>query len=149
MIKPIDTNEMKSLAYNKLRDPVGLVFELCDELDRMREEKQSQQGKTVRLFLYRVTLRGMQSSVGGTAYGMSYVVATCTDEAYRMVRDFLDKNDLGFSDDRVLQKNRTHRQRLPIFRYRDNAIYAAHRRPPDPGRNGGGCGGGRWNVIRR
>lgn len=45
----IDTNEMKSLAYNKLRDPIEIIFALCDEIDRLRGEKQPPQGKTVKV----------------------------------------------------------------------------------------------------
>jgi len=42
--------------------------------------------------LYRVTLRGMTySATGHTAYGISYVVADNSDEAYQKVRNFLGK----------------------------------------------------------
>lgn len=53
------------------------------------------------LKLYRVTLRGM--TYGNNAYGVSYVVAHDTALAYRIVREYLDKNDLGFSVDRELK----------------------------------------------
>jgi hypothetical protein len=54
--------------------------------------------------LYRVTLTGMKSSISGPAYGCSYVIADSMDFAYEIVRDFLDKNNLGFHSDRVLEK---------------------------------------------
>lgn len=54
--------------------------------------------------LYRVTLKGMTTSSTGISYGVSYVVAENTDEAYKKVRKFLDENDLGFSKDRELDK---------------------------------------------
>jgi len=47
--------------------------------------------------LYKVTLRGMQKS-----YGTSYVVANDPDEAYKKVKNFLDKEDIGFRVDREL-----------------------------------------------
>ena len=54
--------------------------------------------------LYRVTLRGMTYSSTGVVYGVSYVVAENSAEAYQKVRDFLDEGDLGFSGDRELDK---------------------------------------------
>lgn len=54
--------------------------------------------------LYRVTLRGMTHSSTGSAYGLSYVVAENSDEAYKKVRKFLDENDLGFTKHRELDK---------------------------------------------
>jgi hypothetical protein len=55
--------------------------------------------------LYRVTLRGMKTSIAGTvAYGVSYVLASNPTSAYATVRYFLDKNDLGFSHERQLEK---------------------------------------------
>lgn len=54
--------------------------------------------------LYRVTLKGMTSSSGGVAYGISYVVAKHPTEAYDKVRIFLRSNDIGFSGDRELDK---------------------------------------------
>jgi len=55
--------------------------------------------------LYRVTLRGMKGSIAGTvAYGVSYVIASNPNSAYEIVRYFLDKNDLGFSHERQLEK---------------------------------------------
>lgn len=55
--------------------------------------------------LYRVTLRGMTSTWGsGTAYGVSYVVAKNTDEAYQKVRKFVNDKDLGYSYQRELDK---------------------------------------------
>lgn len=53
--------------------------------------------------LYKVTLRGMKSSIAGSvAYGISYVVADGPTRAYEIVREFLDKTDLGFDSERVL-----------------------------------------------
>lgn len=47
----------------------------------------------------------MQSSIAGdVAYGISYVVADGPTEAYNIVRKFIDKEDLGFDSDRVLEK---------------------------------------------
>lgn len=52
--------------------------------------------------LYKVTLRGMTYNSTGVVYGVSFVVAETTDEAYKRVREFLDKHDIGFSRDREL-----------------------------------------------
>ncbi len=54
--------------------------------------------------LFKVTLRGMTYSSTGTAYGVSYVVAGNSDEAYQKVRKFLDDKNLGFTKDRELEK---------------------------------------------
>lgn len=55
--------------------------------------------------LYRVTLRGMTLTWGsGTAYGVSYVVAKNSDEAYQKVKKFLNEKDLGYSYERALDK---------------------------------------------
>ena len=54
--------------------------------------------------LYRVTLRGMTHNSTGVTYGLSYVIAKNSDEAYKKVRKFLDENDLGFTKDRELDK---------------------------------------------
>lgn len=54
--------------------------------------------------LYKVTLRGMTFNYSGVAYGVSYVIAENPDEAYKKVKEFLDKADLGFSKDRELDK---------------------------------------------
>ena len=54
--------------------------------------------------LYRVTLRGMTSSVTGVSYGMSYVVAKNTEEAYQKLKKFVEENDLGYSSQRELDK---------------------------------------------
>ena len=53
------------------------------------------------LKLFKVNLKGL-SSVTGVNYQSSYVVAKDPTEAYKMVRDFLDTEDLGFPDDREL-----------------------------------------------
>lgn len=53
--------------------------------------------------LYRVTLRGMHySSTGGVIYGIAYVVAENTEQAYKKVRDSLEKRGIGFKSDREL-----------------------------------------------
>ena len=55
--------------------------------------------------LYRVTLRGMTISiVDSVAYGISYVVAKNPDEAYRKVRQFVNDKDLGYANQRELDK---------------------------------------------
>ena len=54
--------------------------------------------------LYRVTLNGMSYSSTGVIYGVSYVIAKNTDEAYKKVKSFLNENDIGFSKDRELDK---------------------------------------------
>ncbi len=48
--------------------------------------------------LHRVSLRGMS----GTAYGVSYVVAGNSDEAYQKVRSWLDDHDYGFRHERAM-----------------------------------------------
>ena len=53
--------------------------------------------------LYRVKLRGMQSSVTGIAYGDSYVIANDPSEAYQKIRRFLDKANIGFHKERELK----------------------------------------------
>lgn len=47
--------------------------------------------------LYRVTCRGMQGS-----HGTAYVIAGNPNEAYRLLRDDLDRRDLGFQKEREL-----------------------------------------------
>lgn len=54
--------------------------------------------------LYRVTLRGMQHSVSGAPYGIAYVVATDAESAYQTVRAELDRQNVGFSYERQLDK---------------------------------------------
>lgn len=55
--------------------------------------------------LYRVTLRGMTSTLGtGTAYGVSYAIANNPDEAYQKVKKFVDEKDLGYSYQREMDK---------------------------------------------
>lgn len=51
--------------------------------------------------LYKVKIRGGYSSTG-TNYHESYVVASSADSAYMQVREYLDKNDLCFQDEREL-----------------------------------------------
>ena len=52
--------------------------------------------------LYKVRLRDLFSS-SDTNYSESFVVATNPAEAYRKVRTFLDKEDLGIKEDRELE----------------------------------------------
>ena len=49
------------------------------------------------LKLYRVTCRGMQDT-----HGTAYVVAQDPSSAYAEVREYLDKNSLGFPKEREL-----------------------------------------------
>ena len=52
--------------------------------------------------LYRIQLKGMTSSFTGTCYGMPYVVATNPTDAYKIVREYLDKGGIGFCSDREM-----------------------------------------------
>ena len=54
--------------------------------------------------LYRIKLRGMTSTIMDTnvAYGCPYVVADSADEALKIVQDFLEKEDLGYGSERVM-----------------------------------------------
>ena len=52
--------------------------------------------------LFKVTLRG-GINPGSTNYNTSFVVAESPDAAYQAVRDFLDKNDLCYDDERELK----------------------------------------------
>lgn len=54
--------------------------------------------------LYKVTLKGMTHSSTGVKYGINYVVANDSEEAYKKVRKFLDDGDMGFSSERELDK---------------------------------------------
>ena len=59
----------------------------------------------MKLKLYRVTCKGMASSIAGSvAHGLAYVIAEDAADAYRRVRSRLDKQDLGFAKDRVLDR---------------------------------------------
>lgn len=59
---------------------------------------------TTKLRLYLVKCRGMQYATGNSVvHGVAYVLARTTEEAYRKVRAYLDKHDIGFSCDRELQ----------------------------------------------
>ncbi len=57
-----------------------------------------------RMKLYRVVLRGMTHESTGISYGISYAVAENSDEAYKKVKEFLNENDLGRSQDRELDR---------------------------------------------
>ena len=52
--------------------------------------------------LYRVQLKGMTSSFAGICYGMPYVVATNSTDAYKIVREFLDRKNIGFRNEREM-----------------------------------------------
>jgi hypothetical protein len=56
------------------------------------------------LKLYRVTLQGMKYNSSGVTYGISYVIAENSDIAYQKIRKFLDENNIGFVDDREMDK---------------------------------------------
>lgn len=57
------------------------------------------------LKLFRVTCRGMTSTLTGSAtHGVAYVVSENAADAYSQVRSRLDKCDLGFPKDRSLDK---------------------------------------------
>lgn len=52
--------------------------------------------------LYRVKLRGMLGTACGTAYGNPYVVAEDPTAAVRIVQEYLNARDLGFTQEREL-----------------------------------------------
>ena len=52
--------------------------------------------------LYRVRLKGMQTSTTGTVYGDAFVVADNPDQAYKYVKKHLDIWDVGFIKDKRL-----------------------------------------------
>lgn len=52
--------------------------------------------------LYFIRLKGC-SSIGAPKFGYYYVIARGTEEAYKKVRDFCDKEDIGFESDRELK----------------------------------------------
>ena len=55
--------------------------------------------------LYKVTCKGMHGGISSDiAYGIAYVVADDAAEAYKKVRDSLDKRKLGFSHEREMDK---------------------------------------------
>lgn len=54
--------------------------------------------------LYKVTLKGMTYSSSGISYGVSYVVAKDSNEAYMKVKEYLDRKDIGFRRERELNK---------------------------------------------
>ncbi len=57
-----------------------------------------------RMKLYKVILRGMTYNSSGIAFGISYAIAENSEEAYQKVRKFLDDNDIGFTNERELDK---------------------------------------------
>jgi len=54
--------------------------------------------------LYLVTLKGMTYASSGKRIGISYVVSSDAGSAYQQVKEFVDKNDYGFSGDRELHE---------------------------------------------
>jgi len=54
--------------------------------------------------LFKVVLKGMRSTALGVANGCAYVVADGMDEAYQSVKKYLDEKDLGFFDERELDR---------------------------------------------
>lgn len=55
--------------------------------------------------LYRVTCKGMHGGLGADiAHGIAYVVADNSAEAYEKVRVSLEKQKLGFSKEREMEK---------------------------------------------
>ncbi len=54
--------------------------------------------------LYRVTLKGMNSMLltGSVTYGIAYVVAEDATKAYETVRQYLDKENIGFVGEREM-----------------------------------------------
>ena len=53
--------------------------------------------------LYLVTLRGLKLATTGPTYGIAYVVSADPTSAYAKVKADLEKRDLGFPRDRVLE----------------------------------------------
>jgi hypothetical protein len=53
--------------------------------------------------LFRVNLQGMDYSTTGPVYGVSYVVADNSDEAYRIVKEAVDSWGVGFIHERELK----------------------------------------------
>lgn len=57
----------------------------------------------MKLNLYRVNLVGPWTSWSGTDHSSNYVVATNAQEAYDVVKKYLDEKDYGTSDKRQLK----------------------------------------------
>lgn len=73
------------------------------EIDLTGSEVNVEQLVSVRLKLYKVTLKVLTNPIGVSLHE-SYVVATDTNMAYKKIRDWLDKKDYGFSHERELMK---------------------------------------------
>jgi len=55
--------------------------------------------------LFRVTCQGMNiPQFVGVTYGIAYVVAEDAAKAYQRVRDALDESNIGFKQEREMQK---------------------------------------------
>lgn len=55
------------------------------------------------LKLYRVNLVGMRNRSSGTEYGSSYVIAEDAGKAYYTLKQYLEREEIGFSGDRALK----------------------------------------------
>lgn len=54
--------------------------------------------------LFLVKCRGMQLALGGSSgHGIAYVIADDAGEAYRIVKEDLEKRGLGYDHDRALE----------------------------------------------
>lgn len=65
-------------------------------------EEPVKESKTLKL--YRVTCTGMHGGSVGHAHGIAYVVSWDSHQAYLMMREDLERRDLGYSADRELLK---------------------------------------------
>ena len=59
--------------------------------------------KTSRRYLYKVFTNFASGYLTGMNHSYFYVVATDTSTAYMLVRDFLDKENLGFNQERSMK----------------------------------------------
>lgn len=70
--------------------------------------------------LYLVECVGLNYDISGAPDGLSYVVANTPDEAYGKVKNYLDKEKIGFDYERQLKKITVIAQegKYPDFRMR-------------------------------
>ncbi|GEM_PF-2642415 len=54
--------------------------------------------------LYKVTLKGLKSSITGVNLGYSYVLADDPSEAYNKLKKFIEDRNLGFEHEREMEK---------------------------------------------
>lgn len=71
----------------------------CKEKELTAETRRRGAGQLLTLKLYLVRLRGLSSS----CYGVSYVIAADAEGAYQMVKSRVDRMNLGYTKDRILQ----------------------------------------------